>query len=204
LQDENQQLKLQLTRCEDEIGRLSKRNDQLKKTVADLRDNLATVQSMQEGLKKHQNLTTELQAELDAKRVTVEEVRVGAIGELILDEMIFQPGKAEITPEGRRLLKEIASILKDRKEYIRVDGHTDSDPITMSRELWKSNWELSAVRASRIVEHLEAYGIEPKRIAVGAFGQTRPVASNDSLEGKKANRRVEILIYDGLNMSSSE
>ena len=118
--------------------------------------------------------------------------------------MIFQPGKAEISVEGQVVLKQVASILQLRKESIRVDGHTDSDPINQSRELWSSNWELSAVRASRVAECLEENGVPAEKISVAAFGKTRPIAPNDTSDGKSANRRVEILLYNGLDAPASE
>jgi len=204
LYEENKELKLQITNCEEEIERLSNSNDKLKQANKDFRERIAGVRSVEDGLKKRQNLANQLEAELKARKVDLEDIKVGSVGELVLDEMIFQPGKAEISVEGRAILKQVASILQERKENIRVDGHTDSDPIDLSRDLWSSNWELSAIRASRVAECLEEYGVPAGKISVAAFGKTRPVASNDTSAGKKANRRVEILLYNGLDASASE
>jgi chemotaxis protein MotB len=204
LSEENKKLRMQLAEREEEIGRLSKKNEELQQMYKKDKDTLAHMQSIEAGLKKHLDLAKELEAEIKAKKVNLDDVRVGAVGELVLDEMIFQPGKAELSDEGRNVLDAVASILKDRRESIRIDGHTDSDPIRLSKDLWSSNWELSAVRASKVAEYLEEGGIESKRISVAAFGKNRPVSSNDTPEGKKANRRVEILLYEGVDQNSPE
>ena len=75
---------------------------------------------------------------------------------------------------------------------IRVQGHTDGDPIKKSG--WKDNWELSCERALTVVRQLTKAGINPKNVCAAGFGRHRPVADNSSRAGKSRNRRVEIVV----------
>jgi chemotaxis protein MotB len=85
------------------------------------------------------------------------------------------------------LLKEVA----DRD--IGIEGHTDNQPIKYSG--WKSNWELSMARATSVLHYLvDKKGLAPQRVAATGYGEYRPVATNDTEEGRRLNRRVEIVI----------
>ncbi len=107
----------------------------------------------------------------------------------------FPSGKATLTRGARARLGILASILVREAPGIRVraEGHTDSDPIRKSA--WKSNQELSEARARAVAEYLVAKGgLSPERVESAGFGDTRPVASNRTREGKARNRRVEIVL----------
>ena len=78
---------------------------------------------------------------------------------------------------------------------VRIDGHTDNDPIIKSKYLWESNHDLSAGRALSVLHYLVKKGhIEVKRIHIAGYGPNRPIASNNNKAGKRKNRRVEFLI----------
>jgi chemotaxis protein MotB len=78
---------------------------------------------------------------------------------------------------------------------VRIDGHTDNDPIVKSKHLWKSNHHLSAGRALSVLHYLVNKGhIEEKRIYIAGYGPNRPISSNNDKAGKMQNRRVEFLI----------
>jgi chemotaxis protein MotB len=122
-------------------------------------------------------------------------------GELIITthgDMYFDSGSADIRPETFPILEVIGSaitFLQDTMEIeIMVVGHTDTDPIATFR--FPDNWELSVARATSITRHLVyTLGvIEPDRIGSQGFGEYRPVATNETEEGKQQNRRVEIII----------
>ncbi len=106
--------------------------------------------------------------------------------------LLFDSGKIDIKPTGQKTLTEIAAVLKDRDEILRIDGHTDTDPIRVSP--WEDNWHLSTMRALRVRKFLEAQGISPDRTFVAGFGEKRPIAENSTEAGKSKNRRVEILL----------
>ncbi len=86
----------------------------------------------------------------------------------------------------------IATQLEGRQEAIRVEGHTDSVPISTAR--YSSNWELSGARALRVVRYLITRGVAPDRISAAAYGPYRPIADNGTAEGRARNRRIEIVL----------
>lgn len=109
-------------------------------------------------------------------------------------EVLFGSGKAVLKEESLPSLDKVADILKKEvvEHNIGVEGHTDNEPIKHSG--WKSNWELSVQRSISVVSYLETSGIDPRRLAAIGYGEYRPVASNDTEEGRQLNRRVEIVI----------
>lgn len=109
------------------------------------------------------------------------------------EQVLFRLGEAELTPSARALLKQIAPILQQTPNYLRVEGHTDNLPIHTAR--FPSNWELSAARATNVLRELsEVYGISPQRLSALAFGEYRPVLPNTSEANRQQNRRVDIVI----------
>ena len=108
----------------------------------------------------------------------------------------YGSGKASLTPEGRAAMDRVALILNrdfsDRA--VIVEGHTDSDPINRTKNLYNSNWELGMKRATEVVRYLETKGVDPKRMRATSFGENQPLADNGSATGKAKNRRVEIVV----------
>jgi chemotaxis protein MotB len=112
------------------------------------------------------------------------------------ETILFSSGFAVIKKEGKIALQKIAEHLKLKPStLVRIDGHTDADPIVRSRYLWDSNHHLSAGRALSVFQYLvKKEGIDEKRIHIAGYGPNRSIASDDTKEGKKQNRRVELLI----------
>lgn len=109
------------------------------------------------------------------------------------DRVLFDTGKAELKPEAQQVLKELAVELAKLPHHLRVEGHTDNVPI--HNALYPSNWELSAARAVRVVRFLiEAGGLDPGRLSAVGYGEYRPIASNETPEGRARNRRVDIVL----------
>lgn len=144
--------------------------------------------------KAKQLLEEKLKQEIDDKSVRLEMAEKG-LAIIFLTEVLFDSGKADIKQEAFPSLDKIAGVLKDNVEdrNIGIEGHTDNEPIKHSK--WKSNWELSTSRATSVLHYLvDTRGINPKRVAAIGYGEYRPVTSNDTAEGKRQNRRVEIVI----------
>ena len=123
------------------------------------------------------------------------EMRVTPEGLVVsLQELgFFDSGSAVLLQEGQAPLGRIASILNAKGFLIRVEGHTDNVPIHTSQ--FKSNWELSTARATEVVMLLvERYGLDPQQISVAGYSQYRPVAGNESGEGRRLNRRVDLVV----------
>lgn len=114
------------------------------------------------------------------------------------DSLFFDSGKADIKTDELNKLIQIGKILNQpiiNGSYIRVEGHTDNRPINNSS--YKSNWDLSVIRASNVVQVLISQsGISPQRISPAGYGEFRPKADNKDETGKAQNRRVDILIMN--------
>jgi len=114
---------------------------------------------------------------------------------VLVNTLLFEPGSAMLSAEGQTLLSKLTGLIKDeRYPHIRVQGHTDDRPLK-STSWYASNWELSVARATAVVRFLQdTVGVRPERISATGFGQYRPVASNTSDEGRRQNRRIEIIL----------
>ena len=111
--------------------------------------------------------------------------------------ILYASGSAQLSSSGKAKLADLAAELKGEfADYlIEVQGHTDTDPIRRTKDKYKSNWELSYDRAQTVAYYLiNDAGIEPERIHVSAYSKYKPVASNETEEGKARNRRVEIAV----------
>ncbi|MFO7738195.1 MAG: OmpA family protein [Desulfatiglandaceae bacterium] len=109
------------------------------------------------------------------------------------DAILFQSGIADINPIAFPILNSIIDIIQDISRPIRVEGHTDNDPIHTER--YPSNWELSTERAVNVLKYFSDKGkIPPERLSAMGYGESRPVFPNDTPEHKARNRRVEIVL----------
>jgi len=115
---------------------------------------------------------------------------------VIQTDKIFKPGSDELTDEGKNYLNEILEQIKSKGfSEIRIESHTDSIPIQTNKHIYPTNWELAAHRATAIVQFFISNGIEQNKIYAVSYGDSRPIASNSTEEGRKQNRRIEILVY---------
>jgi chemotaxis protein MotB len=106
--------------------------------------------------------------------------------------VLFDSGKADLTPGALQLIEQVADVLKDLDYRIQVNGFTDNAPIRSAQ--FSSNWDLSAARAISVVKRFVSAGIDPRLLVGAGYGEYHPVASNDSLEGRAMNRRVSIVV----------
>ncbi|PIP19743.1 MAG: hypothetical protein COT38_03880 [Candidatus Omnitrophica bacterium CG08_land_8_20_14_0_20_41_16] len=139
-------------------------------------------------------LEDRLGQEISDKQVKLEMMEKGLVITVVGD-LLFDSGKAKIKEKAYSLLDKVSSVLKDNVAdfNIGIEGYTDNVQIKYSN--WKSNWELSTARSLSVLHFLvNEKGISPERISAIGFGEYHPVASNDTREGRKLNRRVEIVI----------
>ncbi len=134
--------------------------------------------------------------EIESKYVRVQEDERGLVITLSGD-VFFDQGSARLKTEMRPVLGKIGRIIKDIKNFVRVEGHTDNAPVNLVRAKYnyKSNWELSSSRSLNVLHYLvEEEGVSPKQISSAAFGEYRPLDDNSVPEGRAFNRRVDIVI----------
>lgn len=121
------------------------------------------------------------------------ERKEGAVVVRFPSEKAFPSGSGELTPAFAVMLDKLAPVLQTTPGQIYVAGHTDNVPIAGG--FFRSNWDLSAARATSVVHHLiDPGGLDPSRITVQGYGESRPIAPNDTAENRAKNRRVEISV----------
>lgn len=143
------------------------------------------------------NLTRSLSRD-ELKDVDVKVLK-GVVYISLADNMLYKSGSYEISDRAMETLSKIAKIIKDYRDYdVLVEGNTDNVPIT--RPNIRNNWDLSALRASSVVQVLQnQFGVDPSRLTAGGRGEYNPVADNLSDHGRSLNRRTEIIITPKLD-----
>lgn len=146
-------------------------------------------------------LTNRLTRSLSNDELKDVDVKVlkGVVYISLADNMLFKSGSYEVSDRAMETLSKIAKILKDYKDFeVLVEGNTDNVPI--SKTNIRNNWDLSALRASSIVQVLQnKFGINPQRLSAAGRGEFNPITDNDSEVGKQRNRRTEIIITPKLD-----
>lgn len=180
---------------------LVKDRSRLKSSVEEMQAALAELARRKEAadarVKEFQDLMSKFKDLIDAGRLQVRIIDGRMIVQMATD-ILFQSGKADLSEEGTAALGEVAAVLveiPDRR--FQVEGHTDNVPIQTTR--FPSNWELASARSIGVAKAMIASGVAPERVSAASFSQYRPTATNDSKEGKSANRRIEIVVVPDLS-----
>ncbi|MEO6498885.1 MAG: OmpA family protein [Mucilaginibacter sp.] len=179
---------LNISKLADEINSSNKYIQQLVNAKAKS-DSLNTVLT--------NNLTRSL-SQSEMKDVDVKVLK-GVVYVSLSDNMLYKSGSYELSDKSGETLSKIAKIIKDYNNYdVLIEGNTDNVPVTMKNI--RNNWDLSALRASTVVQTLQnSYGVDPKRLTAGGRGEYNPVADNSTASGKTQNRRTQIIITPKLD-----
>ena len=193
---------------------LRSRSDSLSQSIVELRrrvadldtenaklkaENASLVKAREEQVRKvsstYESLLEKMKSEISQGQVTISELK-GKLTVNMVDSILFDSGKAEVKKGGLEILRKVISILKDVKDKeIRIEGHTDNVQIAGAlAKRYPTNWELSAARAINVTRYLQAEGVDPGLLAAVAYGEWKPVADNDTAEGRAKNRRIEIIL----------
>ncbi len=143
------------------------------------------------------NLTRSL-SPAEAQGVDVKVLK-GVVYVSLADNMLYKSGSYEISPTAGSVLAKVAKIINDYSNYdVLIEGNTDNVPIKQTNI--RNNWDLSALRASSVVQALQTtYSVDPKRLTAGGRGEYNPIADNSSPSGKSQNRRTQIIITPKLD-----
>lgn len=204
-QEEISKLQQQTASIEAEAAQLAKEREQLRQEQARLAATLdqerAAKDAKEAEIKRltrtQEELSKSLQDEISKGNITIQQVRDRLTINLV-DQVLFDSGQAEVKPAGQKVLKQVSDLLKTvTDKQIRIEGHTDNVPISLKlRSRYKTNWELSTARATAVVRYLiDQDGVDPRNLSAVGYGDTQPVASNETEEGRSANRRIEIVLY---------
>jgi chemotaxis protein MotB len=143
----------------------------------------------------YEALNKQLSSELSQDQASITKLQ-GQLRVTMVDQVLFGEGGWTLNAKGEAALTKIAPTLAGLKDQqIVVEGHTDNVPIGPAlKERFPSNLDLSTARASDVVRFLISKGVPANTISAQGFGDTRPIASNDTADGRAKNRRVEIVI----------
>ena len=145
----------------------------------------------------HEELTKALEEEIANCTVTTTQVRERVTINMV-DRVLFDSGRAVLKSAGVEILRRVSEVLKNTADrQIRVEGHTDDVPLKPRlQKRFLTNWELSTARATSVVRYLiHEAGVAPGNLSAVGYADTRPVATNDTPEGRAENRRIEIVLY---------
>ncbi len=122
-------------------------------------------------------------------------------GRMILrlsNDVLFDSGRSELKPEGKRALAQVAAVLSTIPgRRFQVGGHTDNQPIRLSP--YRSNWDLSTARALEVTSFLVGHGVAPQALSAAGYGEYDPVDTNDTGDGRSHNRRTEISLQPNID-----
>ena len=206
---QNQQLRNDITDLKTALNKSMEANNQGSMNISKLVDEINAsnkyIKQLVDAKSKSDSLnialTNKLTRSLSTDELKDVDVKVlkGVVYISLSDNMLFKSGSYEVSSTARQTLSKIAKILNDFKEYeVVVEGNTDNVPI--SRTNIRNNWDLSALRASSIVQVLQnEFGIAPNRLSAAGRGEFNPVGDNDSEMGRQRNRRTEIIITPKLD-----
>jgi chemotaxis protein MotB len=128
------------------------------------------------------------------------EIKNGKVYVSLAEQLLFGSGSVKVDNKGESALQELAKAIKDQKDInIVVEGHTDNVPISKGSQYMNDNWDLSVIRATSIVKILTKGGVDPARITAAGKGEFSPLTSNSTSEGKRTNRRTEIILTPKLD-----
>ena len=208
-QRENEGLKRQLAALQGSLDQSLVQNNQgsinISKLVDEINASNKYIKQLVEAKTKSDSLnlvlTNNLTRSLSRDELQEVDVKVlkGVVYVSLADNMLYRSGSYEVNDRAKTTLSKIAKILSDYKDFeVLVEGNTDDVPIT--RPNIRNNWDLSALRASSVVQVLQNdYGIAPNRLSAAGRGQYNPVATNDTELGRQRNRRTQIIITPKLD-----
>jgi chemotaxis protein MotB len=200
--------KKQLTELQQQVSGDSQQITDLKNAVglaqsqaitddqkAQLEEAKRAVQEAQERGKLLDDLRTKFKRMIDAGHLKVT-TRHGRAVLQLHNDVLFDPGEAEVKPAGKQAIVEVAATLRSvGGRRFQVAGHTDAEPLTAAtKKKYPSNWELSAARAIAVVKLLVESGVNAGELSAAGYGPYDPIASNASADGQAKNRRIEITL----------
>ena len=156
-------------------------------------DALAELKKELDKMLSEQNLNPQVSTTIDDRGLVI----------TMSDAVLFDPGSAEIKGQYREVMVRIGATINKLNNFIRVEGHTDT--VSVGHGIYPSNWELSGARASSVVQLFTGEaGISPTKLMTAGLGEFRPIADNDTVEGRSKNRRVDVILLSSRYNSLEE
>lgn len=197
----DQELSLQLQKLGQDSKTLLADNGTLRAALDGSRRRLEELRRAQAAAEARAALYRELALKfkgmIDAGDLAIT-LRQGRMVLRLSNDVLFDSGRSELKPDGKRALAQVAAVLSTiTNRRFQVAGHTDNEPIRMSP--YKSNWDLSTARALEVTSFLVANGVVPQALSAAGYGEFDPVDTNDTKQGKARNRRTEITLQPNID-----
>lgn len=177
---------------------LNARGAQAQQLQSRLNQLAAIEEEIRERNQIYEEVLSRFRSLIDAGRLSVSITR----GRMVINlpqDILFASGSADLGSDGRGTLGEVAQVLAEIEDRsFQVEGHTDDQAISTVE--YPSNWELSAARALSVVKLLVAQGVPPENLSGAGYGEYQPVAMNETVGGRRMNRRIEIVMLPNLDV----
>lgn len=204
LADEQEKVKdltARIDKLRGDIAAATKDKSRLQNSVEEMTRALAELERRRaeaEGrINEFKNLIARFRSLIDAGKLKVKIVE-GRMVVVLATDILFGSGSASLSKDGKTAIAEVGQVLATiPKRTFQVEGHTDNVPINSAQ--YPSNWELAAARSITVLKAMVEAGLPAERISAASFGETHPVAANDTKESKAQNRRIEIIIVPDLS-----
>ena len=173
-----------------QVSDLQTQNTQLTQSTTQLTEEKGQLEAKS---KQYEELTSSLNQQIQSGQVEISELK-GKMTVKLKDKVVFGSGSAAINKQGRDALDAVAKAFQGLKgKTVIVAGYTDNVPVA-GKGQYKDNWDLSTERAVSVVRYLQTKGVDPKMLGAAGFSEYRPLAANDTADGRSQNRRIEIAL----------
>jgi len=186
---------------ERKLGRASDDKESLRASIVQMKEALSEAtkrkQETEKRMKEYKRLARKLKSFTETGQLSVKIVD-GRMVVAMPGDVLFSSGSANLSSKGKETVKSVTEALRTIEERkFQVEGHTDNVPIKTSK--YGNNWELASARATNVVRQMIEAEMPAERISAASFAQYKPVASNETAEGKEQNRRIEIVIVPDMS-----
>ena len=193
LDGENMAMKARLAALGQDLSKLSSNAEEDKRQIAELKKRQ---EAAEKRAQQFRDMVAKFKSMIDAGKLQVE-IRNGLMLVKLPDNILFDPGKTDLKPQGKDAINQVTQILSGIEgRKFQVTGHTDNIPIKSAK--FKSNWELSTARAVEVTKLMIADGMDPKRLSAAGYADELPVGDNATEEGRRSNRRIEIVVQPNI------
>jgi chemotaxis protein MotB len=175
---------------EKKVTDLQAQNETLTKSTTQLTEEKGQLEAKS---KQYEDLTSSLNQQIQSGQVEISELR-GKMTVKLKDKVVFSSGSAAVNKQGRDALDAVAKAFQGLQgKTVIVAGYTDNVPVA-GKGAVKDNWDLSTERAVSVVRYLQSKGVDPKMLGAAGFSEYRPLAPNNTADGRSQNRRIEIAL----------
>ncbi len=196
------ELETLIAQLEQDLGKASANKKTMSQSIQHMKDALKEASERKKEVEKRlaefRKLIARFKSLTDAGELSIQ-IKDGRMVVVLPSDVLFRSGSANLSPKGTETIEKVSKLLVSIPDkQFQVEGHTDNVPIRSTR--FPSNWELASGRALTVVNIMVNAGMPENRISAASFADTKPVASNDTTEGKSLNRRIDIVVIPDLSL----